>query len=82
MSNFLIQITVSTLCKLENKNLNFVFRLNWKRLEENADHISPLQSWGPEIQNFRSLPRRPIIEGDCDVVVEKPTYIMKIDASK
>ncbi|XP_043467155.1 EGF domain-specific O-linked N-acetylglucosamine transferase [Leptopilina heterotoma] len=56
-------------------------KLNWKRLEENADHISPLQSWGPEIQNFRSLPRRPIIEGDCDVVVEKPTYIMKIDAT-
>lgn len=51
-------------------------------MEDNADHISPLQSWGPEIQNFRSLPHRPINEGDCDVVVEKPTYIMKIDASK
>ncbi|KOC65578.1 EGF domain-specific O-linked N-acetylglucosamine transferase [Habropoda laboriosa] len=54
--------------------------LNEKRLEENADHISPLQSWGPELRNFRKLPRPPIVNGDCDIVVEKPTYIMKIDA--
>ncbi|XP_033208675.1 EGF domain-specific O-linked N-acetylglucosamine transferase-like isoform X2 [Belonocnema kinseyi] len=55
-------------------------KLNKKRLEEQADHISPLQSWGPEIRNFRSLPRKPIVDGDCDVVIEKPTFIMKIDA--
>lgn len=58
------------------------FRLNEKRLNENADHISPLQSWGPELRNFRKLPRPPIVNGDCDIVIEKPTYIMKIDASK
>lgn len=57
-------------------------RLNENELEENADHISALQSWGPELRNFRELSRRPIIEGDCDIVIEKPTYIMKIDASK
>ncbi|XP_020711618.2 EGF domain-specific O-linked N-acetylglucosamine transferase isoform X2 [Athalia rosae] len=54
--------------------------LNEKRLMANADHISPLQSWGPELRNFRKLPRRPIVEGDCDVVIEKPTFLMKIDA--
>lgn len=56
--------------------------LNEKKLQENADHISPLQSWGPELRNFRKLPHRPIVHGDCDVIIEKPTFIMKIDASK
>lgn len=32
------------------------------------------------MRNFRKLPRKPIVEGDCDVVVNKPTYILKIDA--
>lgn len=56
--------------------------LNEKRLEENADHISPLQSWGPELRNFRKLSRPPIVNHDCDIVIEKPTFVMKIDASK
>ncbi|CAG9864442.1 unnamed protein product [Phyllotreta striolata] len=50
-------------------------------LDKQADQISPLQSWAPEIRHFKQLKRRPIIEGDCDVVVEKPTFIMKIDAT-
>lgn len=62
--------------------LSSATRLNEKRLQENADHISPLQSWGPELRNFRKLLHRPIVHGDCDVVIEKPTFIMKIDASK
>lgn len=52
-----------------------------ERLEEQADHISPLQSWGPEMRYFSKLNRRPIVEGDCDVVIEKPTFFLKIDAS-
>lgn len=55
--------------------------LHKERLMEHADHISPLQSWGPEMRYLTRLQRRPIVEGDCDVVIEKPTYIMKIDAS-
>lgn len=55
--------------------------LHKDRLQAEADHISPLQSWGPEIRYFTRLNRRPIIEGDCDVVIEKPTFILKIDAS-
>jgi len=62
--------------------LSSAIRLNEKRMQENADHISPLQSWGPELRNFRKLHRRPIIHGDCEIVIEKPTFIMKIDASK
>lgn len=56
--------------------------LHQERLEAEADHISPLQSWGPEIRYFTKLKRRPIVEGDCDVVIEKPTFVMKLDASK
>lgn len=51
------------------------------KLRENADHISPLQSWGPEMRYFTKLQSRPIVEGLCDIVIEKPTFIMKIDAS-
>ncbi|XP_044741640.1 EGF domain-specific O-linked N-acetylglucosamine transferase [Chrysoperla carnea] len=55
--------------------------LHKERLMKQADHISPLQSWGPEFRYFKKLPRKPIIEGDCDLIVEKPTFIMKIDAT-
>ncbi|XP_072383686.1 EGF domain-specific O-linked N-acetylglucosamine transferase isoform X1 [Diabrotica undecimpunctata] len=50
-------------------------------LDEQADQISPLQSWGPELRYFKQLDHRPINEGDCDVVIEKPTFILKIDAT-
>lgn len=55
--------------------------LHEERLTEHSDHMSPLQSWGPEMRSFVKLNRRPIVEGDCDVVIEKPTFVMKIDAS-
>lgn len=51
-----------------------------ERLNENLDHMSPLQSWAPEMRFFTRLNERPIVEGSCDVVIEKPTFIMKIDA--
>ncbi|CAG9768926.1 unnamed protein product [Ceutorhynchus assimilis] len=50
-------------------------------IEKQADHISALQSWGPEIRYFTKLDDRPIVKGVCDVVIERPTYIMKIDAT-
>lgn len=56
--------------------------LNKEQLEHQADHISALQSWGPEMRFFTQLPQRPIENGLCDVVIDRPTYIMKIDASK
>ncbi|XP_077292381.1 EGF-domain O-GlcNAc transferase [Arctopsyche grandis] len=51
------------------------------RLVKEAEHISPLQSWGPEMRHFVSLNNKPINDNLCDVVIEKPTYIMKIDAT-
>jgi protein O-GlcNAc transferase len=60
----------------------FMDRLHKSRLENECDQISPLQSWGPELRYFTALLRRPIIEKDCDIVIEKPTFILKIDASK
>lgn len=57
-------------------------RLHKSRLENECDQISPLQSWGPELRYFTALPRRPIMEKDCDITIEKPTFILKIDASK
>ncbi|XP_060518881.1 EGF domain-specific O-linked N-acetylglucosamine transferase [Cylas formicarius] len=55
--------------------------LNKSLLQEHADHISALQSWGPELRYFVKLKNRPIMNEDCDVVIETPTYIMKLDAS-
>lgn len=51
-------------------------------LLKQADHLSPLQSWAPELRFFKKLLKRPIDEDDCDVIIEKPTFIMKIDASE
>ncbi|XP_068620979.1 EGF domain-specific O-linked N-acetylglucosamine transferase isoform X2 [Battus philenor] len=52
-----------------------------ERLKAEAEHMSPLQSWAPEMINFVKTPYRPIFDDVCDVVVEKPTYIMKLDAT-
>ncbi|EDW03910.1 EGF domain-specific O-linked N-acetylglucosamine transferase [Drosophila grimshawi] len=56
--------------------------LNRTRLTAEMEHIgSALQSWGPELRNFDVLPQ-PMMESDaCDLVVNAPTFIMKIDAT-
>ncbi|XP_069499899.1 EGF domain-specific O-linked N-acetylglucosamine transferase isoform X2 [Ambystoma mexicanum] len=41
---------------------------------------SPLQSWFAELQSFSALGFRPIEDGKCDLIVEKPTIFMKLDA--
>uniref|UniRef100_A0A182RAY3 EGF domain-specific O-linked N-acetylglucosamine transferase n=1 Tax=Anopheles funestus TaxID=62324 RepID=A0A182RAY3_ANOFN len=56
-------------------------RLHGERLRDELQHISPLQSWGPELRFFERLERPPIEDGKCDVVIEKPAFIMKIDAA-
>jgi hypothetical protein len=58
------------------------YRLHEKRLQREFDHISPLQSWSPEMRNFVELKKRPIENNDCDIIIEKPTFIMKLDAGK
>ncbi|XP_077132184.1 EGF domain-specific O-linked N-acetylglucosamine transferase [Ranitomeya variabilis] len=54
--------------------------LDSQKLLSQSDRKSPLQSWFAELQTFTSLTFRPIEDGHCDVIVEKPTYIMKLDA--
>ncbi len=46
-----------------------------KRLKKQMIHMGPLQSWSSEMINFVSLDKL-----ECDVTVDKPTFIMKIDA--
>lgn len=56
-------------------------KLHRERLENELDHISPLQSWAPELRFFETLPQ-PLTEGGhCDVTIERPAFIMKIDAT-
>lgn len=56
--------------------------MNQPLFDEQMDHMSPLQSWAPELRNFVELNERPIETERCDLVYEKPVYIMKIDASE
>lgn len=53
-----------------------------ERLLKEAEHMSALQSWAPELVNFVKTEKRPIPDGVCDVTIDKPTFIMKLDASK
>lgn len=57
-------------------------KLHTERLKEELQHVSALQSWAPELRFFESMTKRPIHSELCDIVIDKPTYIMKIDASK
>lgn len=52
------------------------------RLKPELEHLSALQSWAPEMRNFVELPQRPLDSGLCDRIIDKPTFIMKIDAGK
>lgn len=58
--------------------------LNRTRLLEEMDHMSALQSWSPELRNFQESPLNlasKTVDGPCDVVVNTPTFIMKIDST-
>nr|CAG4643788.1 EOG090X02IK [Lepidurus arcticus] len=59
--------------------------LSWKkhldRLSSMLGHLSPLQSWAPEMRYFTNFSQNPFEADQCDEVIEEPTYIMKIDAS-
>lgn len=50
-------------------------------LNDSLIFMSSLQSWAPELANFRVLTQRPIEREICDVVIEKPTFIMKLDST-
>ncbi|XP_043978681.1 EGF domain-specific O-linked N-acetylglucosamine transferase isoform X3 [Gambusia affinis] len=55
-------------------------KLNKQALAAEGDHKSPLQSWYAELQTYSELNFRPVEEGHCDIIIEKPTVFMKLDA--
>ena len=44
-------------------------------------HRMSLSSWIVQVEKYSSLSFNPISDGHCDVIVEKPTYFMKLDAT-
>ncbi|MBN3296612.1 EOGT transferase, partial [Amia calva] len=54
--------------------------LNKKALLSEGQHKSPLQSWFAELQTYTQLKSHPIDDGICDLIIEKPTIFMKLDA--
>ncbi|XP_007893393.2 EGF domain-specific O-linked N-acetylglucosamine transferase isoform X1 [Callorhinchus milii] len=55
-------------------------KLNKAALLAEGEHKSPLQSWFAELQTYSELNFQPIEDGNCDLIIEKPTYFMKLDA--
>lgn len=52
-----------------------------KDLHKNQNkNKSPLQSWFAELEHFTSLSVKPLQAGLCDVIVNRPTVFMKLDA--
>ena len=60
-------ITVSG-CSLDTDNLGRQLEL-----------MSPLQSWAPELQNLRQSDEN--TRDACDITIDTPTYVVKLDAS-
>ncbi|XP_058979914.1 EGF domain-specific O-linked N-acetylglucosamine transferase [Musca domestica] len=57
-------------------------QLNETRLKSQLDHMGALQSWSPELRNFIES-KEPISESSeqCDMFINTPTFLMKIDAT-
>ncbi|XP_043835478.1 EGF domain-specific O-linked N-acetylglucosamine transferase isoform X2 [Dromiciops gliroides] len=55
-------------------------KLDVRTLMSEGQRKSPLQSWFAELQTYTELSFKPIEDGKCDVIIEKPTYFMKLDA--
>uniref|UniRef100_A0A3B4XFG2 EGF domain-specific O-linked N-acetylglucosamine transferase n=1 Tax=Seriola lalandi dorsalis TaxID=1841481 RepID=A0A3B4XFG2_SERLL len=51
-----------------------------KTLAAEGEHKSPLQSWYAELQTYTELDFHPIEDGHCEIIIEKPTIFMKLDA--
>lgn len=54
-------------------------RLDKESLRLEGSRKSPLQSWFAELEHFQELPQPPP-EG-CDLVLDRPTVLMKLDAT-
>ena len=51
--------------------------LKQKELKSEGQHKSPLQSWFAELENFMVLSD----DQKCDIWIERPTFLMKLDAT-
>ncbi|XP_075430398.1 EGF domain-specific O-linked N-acetylglucosamine transferase isoform X2 [Ascaphus truei] len=54
--------------------------LNNHKLLSQGHRKSPLQSWFAELQQYSPLSFKPIEDGQCDLIIDKPTYFLKLDA--
>ncbi|BFZ10952.1 hypothetical protein BsWGS_13992 [Bradybaena similaris] len=55
-------------------------KLDVSGLKAEGEHKSPLQSWFAELEHFASLNFFPSKGEGCDIVFDKPTYLIKLDA--
>ncbi|VDN39793.1 unnamed protein product [Gongylonema pulchrum] len=60
-------------------NCNMLF--NEAALRSRADEKSYLQSWAHELEHFSSYPTFEVSKRQCDVIFEKPTVLIKLDAA-
>ncbi len=49
-------------------------------LKKQGDHKSPLQSWYSELQLFENMEKNPIENNQCDIIINRPAYLIKLDA--
>ncbi|XP_055884177.1 EGF domain-specific O-linked N-acetylglucosamine transferase-like isoform X1 [Biomphalaria glabrata] len=49
-------------------------------LKSQGEHKSPLQSWYAELEHYTSLEFYPLDSKHCDLILDKPTYLIKLDA--
>ncbi|XP_043564250.1 EGF domain-specific O-linked N-acetylglucosamine transferase isoform X4 [Chiloscyllium plagiosum] len=54
-------------------------KLDRKVLLAEGEHKSPLQSWFAELQSYSQL-NFELKDENCDLIIEKPSYFMKLDA--
>ncbi|MEE6502537.1 hypothetical protein FKM82_004546 [Ascaphus truei] len=54
--------------------------LDTHKLLSQGHRKSPLQSWFAELQQYSPLSFKPIEDGQCDLIIDKPTYFLKLDA--
>jgi EGF domain-specific O-GlcNAc transferase len=48
--------------------------------KKQGDHKSPLQSWYSELQHYHEMSASPLESGKCDIIVNEPTFLIKLDA--
>jgi len=54
-------------------------KLDKELLDKNLELMSPLQSWAPEMRNLKVS--KEYTDDQCDVIIDTPTYVMKLDAT-